>query len=89
MVESLDAGAVQGRFSYNHMVIWFRGEVVFAWLSRWMQVKSRGGVLFAYGHLVPRCNRICMAQSLDAGGIQGKFFIIIWSFGYKAKSSNR
>ena len=46
MVESSDAGEVQGRFFM--IIIWpfgFQGEVVFAWLSRRMQVKSRGGFL--------------------------------------------
>ena len=44
MVESSDAGEVQGRFFNNHMVIWLWGEVVFAWLSRRVQAKSRGGL---------------------------------------------
>ena len=42
MVESSDVGEVQVSFFYNHMVIWFQGEVVFAWLSRRMQVKFWG-----------------------------------------------
>ena len=45
MVESSDVGEVQGRFFYNHMVIGFQGEIVFAWLSHWMQVESSGGFL--------------------------------------------
>ena len=43
MVDSSDAGEVLGSlFLFNHMVIWFQGEVVFAWLSRQMQVKCGG-----------------------------------------------
>ena len=54
MVESSDAGEVQGRIFKNHMVIWFQGEVVFAWSNRRVQGKARGGVLKSYGHLVIR-----------------------------------
>ena len=56
------------------MVIWFQGEVVFAWLSRRMQVMSRGGLLQSYGHLVLGCSRICMVESSGAGEVEGRFF---------------
>ena len=49
MVESSDAGEVWGRVFYNHPVIWFYGDVVFAWLGRRMQVQF-GGVF--YNHMV-------------------------------------
>ena len=51
-----------------------------------MQLKSRGGFIQSYGHLVLRRTRICMVESLDIGEIQGRFFLIIWSFGFKEKS---
>ena len=40
MVESQDAGEVLKVFFNNHMVIWFQGEFVVAWLRGGMQVKS-------------------------------------------------
>ena len=52
MVESSDTGEVQGKL---FIIIWpfgFQGEAVFAWLSRRMQVKSRGDFLESYGHSV-------------------------------------
>ena len=47
MAESSDAGEVQNIFFDNHIALWFKGELVFAWLDRWMQVKF-GGSLFAF-----------------------------------------
>ena len=55
MVASSDAGEVREQVFYNRMVIWFEGEVVFAWLSRRMQVKSGGGsfiVMWSFGFKV-------------------------------------
>ena len=45
MVELSGAGEVAGKSFYNHMVTRFQGELVVAWLSGRMQVKSREGCL--------------------------------------------
>ena len=60
MVEQSAAGEVAGRFFNNHMVIWFQGELVFAWLSSRMQVKSRRGffiIIWSFGSKVNSCLR--------------------------------
>ena len=60
MVEWSDASEVAERFFHNHMFIWFYGELVLAWLSSRMRVKSRGGFLIiirSFGSKVNSCLR--------------------------------
>ena len=45
MVESTEAGEIDGISFNDHRVIWFQGKVVFALSSQQKQVKSRGDVL--------------------------------------------
>ena len=50
-----------------------------------MQVKSKRDFSKSYGHLILRWGGMLMVEFLDAGGVQERFFIIIWSFGFKVK----
>ena len=60
MIESSGSGEVHGRAFKHHVVIWFQGDLVLAWLSRRVQVKSKGGVLiiiWSFGSEVNSCLR--------------------------------
>ena len=56
MVESSGSGEVHGRCFNNHMVIWFQGDLVLAWLSHRVQMKSKEGVLIIIWSFGPEVN---------------------------------
>ena len=55
-------------------------------VESWDAGEVQRGFLYSYGYLILRGSRFCMVESSDEGEVRGRFFIIIWSFGWKVKA---